>query len=419
MSDCRLLSYKRWVMPPVWGSRLLLHLSAGGVGLSKNLRHTAALTPLQHDNKSARDRRPGDCAVRVYPFKSNWQPYTYLVLHTRSVPLEPCGGDPKALNPTSIHPFRVHLGTIYGVVPGTKFFAYFQASYSAPLRPKACLLGTVSSSATPSPLSTFPAGVAPTNSSQPTSRTRNHSSRHRRSDTGDAQIALRIDADEGVESSDALSSHQRRRGVGHRHHRRYRAAHCNYSLECANHADRIHSTLEVRRLKGEYHLRVPDTNELADGNMVIDGAYGFAIRISSDEELFPYLFYFDPETFTIQKWYAPGGRRVRPPLLPGMMVAIGMGGEPALEFALNPGQPSSAGVLKLFVTQEYVDLDWISRTFPFDLKYQGTGRETTENEAFDKMSTWDALTVALTMTLSLWRIPLLLLLPSARGRRGR
>jgi hypothetical protein len=32
----------------------------------------------------------------------------------------------------------------------------------------------------------------------------------------------------------------------------------------------------------------------------VGAQYGFTIRNNSDEELFPYLFYFDPETYTIQ-----------------------------------------------------------------------------------------------------------------------
>ena len=77
-----------------------------------------------------------------------------------------------------------------------------------------------------------------------------------------------------------------------------------------------------------------------------------------------------------------------------------MGGERAFEYTLEDGQVSSSGFLKLFVTREFVDLDWIKQTIePFDLKFKGTGRKLVmTKENFNKMATWDALTVMLTMT---------------------
>jgi hypothetical protein len=60
-------------------------------------------------------------------------------------------------------------------------------------------------------------------------------------------------------------------------------------------------------LVGEYPCCTPD---LQIGNMIRDGAvqvtskagakYGFTIRNTSHKDLFPYLFYFDPQTYTIQ-----------------------------------------------------------------------------------------------------------------------
>ncbi|KAK7024883.1 Metacaspase-7 [Favolaschia claudopus] len=362
----------------------------------------------------------------------------------RSVPLEPC--DPRLTS--SDHPFRVQMGTMDGVVPGTKFSASSQGKFLCNFFAQSVLVGhsilicrtipavgiTRWSRAVVTDWMNsamvlrlyIPDGFPYKESlfSSSTSFSGFQPPKFVQAQTReDAQIVLRIAEDEGVEYIVVESLTPTLLQI--QHETRFRLikgadayltdavdaiAHFNYFLERANHADRIHGiTLEMHRLKGEYPLRVPDTSGVADGNMVINGAarfssmdgakYGFTIRNSSEEELFPYLFYFDPETFTIQKWYAPDGRRVRPPLLPGEIVAIGMGGEPAFEFALDLGQPSSAGFLKLFVTQEYVDLDWIVQdTSPFELNYRGTGRETMENEGFDKMPTWDALTVALTMT---------------------
>jgi hypothetical protein len=43
---------------------------------------------------------------------------------------------------------------------------------------------------------------------------------------------------------------------------------------------------------------------IKDGEVVltseVGAQYGFTIRNTSEEDLFPYLFYFDPGTYTIQ-----------------------------------------------------------------------------------------------------------------------
>ncbi|KAF7356196.1 Metacaspase-7 [Mycena venus] len=189
-------------------------------------------------------------------------------------------------------------------------------------------------------------------------------------------------------------------------------AHFNFFLDRGNAEDPIEGfALEMHRLVGEHPHRVPDTRVGENGNMVKDGAvqfvseegakYGFTIRNDSSMNLFPYLFYFDPETFTIQQWYSPEGRYALAPLRSGERdVKIGMGSERAFEFMLEPGQVSSSGFLKLFVTREFVDLKWINQAIsPFSLKFRGAPRDAGEGYKFDKM-TWDALTVTLTMTAS-------------------
>ncbi|KAJ7894365.1 hypothetical protein B0H13DRAFT_2276433 [Mycena leptocephala] len=189
-------------------------------------------------------------------------------------------------------------------------------------------------------------------------------------------------------------------------------AHFSYFLDCANEADQIEGVaLEMHRLLGEYPFCRPD---LQDGNMIKDGEvrltseidtqYGFTIRNTSDENLFPYLFYFDPETYTIQNWYSPAGVDVEPPLPSEGMVTIGMGSERAFNFTLSPGELSSCGFLKLFVTSEYIDLGWIPQELsPFDPRFEGTGRMRISHEPLDLRTTrwnarWDALIVTLKIT---------------------
>jgi hypothetical protein len=67
--------------------------------------------------------------------------------------------------------------------------------------------------------------------------------------------------------------------------------------------------LEMHRLVGQFPLRRPD---LTVGNLVYmgevhllhllqeDATYGFTIKNTSKVDLFPYLFYLDPDVYTIQ-----------------------------------------------------------------------------------------------------------------------
>jgi hypothetical protein len=81
-----------------------------------------------------------------------------------------------------------------------------------------------------------------------------------------------------------------------------------------------------------------------------------------------------------------------------------MGSERAFDFTLSPGELSSRGFLKLFVTSEYIDLRWIQQKLsPFDPRFVGTGRLRMSHEPLDLRTTrsdamWDALTVTLTIT---------------------
>ncbi|KAJ6452378.1 hypothetical protein C8R47DRAFT_1169140 [Mycena vitilis] len=182
--------------------------------------------------------------------------------------------------------------------------------------------------------------------------------------------------------------------------------HFNYCLDVSAEATPRFG-LEIHRLRGEQTQRKPDLAFDQDGNMVADGVvrfqsdvgamYGFTIRNMSDVAVFPHLFYFDPDTFTIQQWYEPS----RTALPPGGTVNIGMGAERAFEFALEPGQQESSGFLKLFVTCHRLDLAWMRQEIsPFHPDFpevlEATGRAGVERSTTPLQ--WDALTVTLTMT---------------------
>ncbi|KAJ7126739.1 caspase domain-containing protein [Mycena epipterygia] len=184
-------------------------------------------------------------------------------------------------------------------------------------------------------------------------------------------------------------------------------AHFNYFLERHNGSAQLPGvSLEMHRLLGVYPGRKPDPEV---GNMIhrhearfsseMGAKYGFTIRNTSEVDLFPYLFFFDPSQYTIHCWYAPAGSHVRPPLASGGTVTIGMGGERAFEFTLSPGETESSGFLKLFVSTKYLNLGWNQQQIsPFDPAFQNPDRFNGPREAKVEAPRWDALTVILTMT---------------------
>ncbi|KAJ7097244.1 caspase domain-containing protein [Mycena belliarum] len=190
-------------------------------------------------------------------------------------------------------------------------------------------------------------------------------------------------------------------------------AHFNYFLERRHGADPLPGvTLAVHRLEGEVPGRRPDRRYGDDGNLVVNHEvrllsepdaqvwYGFTIRNEGPEDLFAYLFYFDPDMYTITRWHAPAGARVYPPLKHGGgTITVGMGSEAAYRFSLPQGQHASSGFLKVFVSSKYLDLDWIQqRRSPFHPDFRGTQRLEMIKERLPEMPKWDAFCVALTMT---------------------
>ncbi|KAJ7884920.1 caspase domain-containing protein [Mycena leptocephala] len=163
--------------------------------------------------------------------------------------------------------------------------------------------------------------------------------------------------------------------------------------------------LEMHRMHGDYPHRTPNENMVKNGEVQFASnalaKYGFTIRNTSSLNLFPYLFYFDPDKYTI--------RHVAPPLPRGDTVAhvatngeiltMGMGTEPAFEFTLPPDERKSSGFFKLFVTSDYIDFDWIKQEVsPFDPGFTGARAPNMRQEQLASIQAWDALTVILTMT---------------------
>ncbi|VDB86215.1 unnamed protein product [Peniophora sp. CBMAI 1063] len=102
-------------------------------------------------------------------------------------------------------------------------------------------------------------------------------------------------------------------------------------------------------------------------NVIPDGRtmYGFTVRNRSDRPLYVWLFYFDCSNLSILEYY---GSRSKRAIVPGDQILLGdgstnQGGLP-FAFYLPSGQEFDVGLVKIFVTTEYVDLSWISQDSP-------------------------------------------------------
>jgi len=132
---------------------------------------------------------------------------------------------------------------------------------------------------------------------------------------------------------------------------------------------------------------------------VKDAEYGFIIKNNSTHDLFPYLFYFNPIDYTIGCWYSPESKDVAPLRKANGEVRIGMGGEEPFEFKLPDQKTSSSGFLKLFVSTQYLNIEWIEQKLsPFDPNFGRTGRLDGGRKRVRSVAKWDTLTVKLTMT---------------------
>ncbi|KAJ7900848.1 hypothetical protein B0H13DRAFT_1883251 [Mycena leptocephala] len=169
-------------------------------------------------------------------------------------------------------------------------------------------------------------------------------------------------------------------------------------------------TLDMHYVVGEHPRRKLDRRV---GNANLDDTYrkghfrsqagvkyGFAIRNESTKELFPYLLYFDLEKYTIDSWYTAPSTHGRPPLRSeGGIVPIGLGSERTFDFAPLEGEISTSGFLKLFVSTEYLDLEWMKQSVsPFDPGFKAL--PVSLDVIHEKLASieWDSLTVVLTMS---------------------
>jgi len=97
--------------------------------------------------------------------------------------------------------------------------------------------------------------------------------------------------------------------------------------------------------------------------------YGIELKNETNESFYPYLFFFDNSDLSIQPYFLPPfglNNKVIPPLKPNGSLTIGYtnndsdkvhpGGSGPFVYECRPGQDVDVGFLKLFLSNEYIDL---------------------------------------------------------------
>ncbi|KAJ6455380.1 caspase domain-containing protein [Mycena sanguinolenta] len=310
--------------------------------------------------------------------------------------------------PNSSQKFRVEMGSFIGVLPGTEFNVYnsdkeylYTKSVDIPRWSRAVVSDWKSPPLRIYAPDDFPhaAGLFPVLADRPQQFAQANT-------VGDADITVKSKGDEiviGLVKSQRENRITLPGNTTHLLEAIQGVVRFDYFLGCACKMDRIEDVgLEMYQLKGEYPTCKPgpqNENLIRDGKVRLvsdEGAkYGFTIRNGSSDKLFPHLFYLDPQTYTIEQWYSPTCAR-SPLLSDGGMATLGMGSDSAFHFEPSPGELSSSGFFKLFVTDEYIDLGWIKQGIS---PFEGPGRLRLAHESLDLVSTrWNALTVTLSIT---------------------
>jgi len=123
-------------------------------------------------------------------------------------------------------------------------------------------------------------------------------------------------------------------------------------------------TEPIPKSEDAFHYRLEEVKEAVITDM--DSYYGLTLTNRSPFDLFPYVFYFDPEKYSIQAWYLPSSSS--PPLpcqkhdqASKLFIGYGDSSADTLKFSLPEGTIADSGFLKIFASTSYVDLESITR----------------------------------------------------------
>ncbi|KDN42034.1 hypothetical protein RSAG8_07079, partial [Rhizoctonia solani AG-8 WAC10335] len=127
-----------------------------------------------------------------------------------------------------------------------------------------------------------------------------------------------------------------------------------------------------------------------------DKVFGMELTNTSQENLFPYVLYYDFEDYSVGCLYEPPGRSVKAPLPAGKSITIGYGSAGSQPFQVdftNPRSDKEYGAFVLMVFSEWVDVAYLQQDSPFGPIPDGRG----ERSGRFGSGVWDNLIVRVEM----------------------
>ncbi|KAG8715603.1 hypothetical protein FRC11_002490 [Ceratobasidium sp. 423] len=125
--------------------------------------------------------------------------------------------------------------------------------------------------------------------------------------------------------------------------------------------------------------------------------FGLELTNRSQENLYPYVFYFDFEDYSVGALYEPPGRSVKAPLQAGRTLTIGYGSGGSQPFQVdftNPKSDKEYGAFLLMVFSEWVDIAYLQQESPL----HGAVNDHRGAERGLNSSVWDSVVVRVEMT---------------------
>ncbi|KAG8715601.1 hypothetical protein FRC11_002488 [Ceratobasidium sp. 423] len=124
-----------------------------------------------------------------------------------------------------------------------------------------------------------------------------------------------------------------------------------------------------------------------------DKAFGLELVNNSQENLFPYVLYYDFEDYSVGALYEPPGRTVKAPLQAGKSLTIGYGSGGSHPFQVDfttPGSGKEYGAFVLLVCSEWVDIAYLQQEPPLGGDpYDHRG----ERRGANKPTVWDSVVI--------------------------
>lgn len=128
--------------------------------------------------------------------------------------------------------------------------------------------------------------------------------------------------------------------------------------------------------------------------------FGLTLVNKSNQDLFPYVLYYNLEDYSVSCLYDPPSRWMKAPLLAHGSLFIGSGQEDssALNVELtNPASEKEYGMFVFLVCNEWVDIAGMKQDSPFEVE-NDTPRSTRSEDKVTELGVWDKLVIPISIS---------------------